>query len=81
MPVWYSFSAAYNPGIAVTGTSRNKLGFILDSSIRHDRRDVPTRKNGIQGQVEIVHARFLDPLVKARGFGMTSLKRRVKVTH
>jgi len=32
-------------------------------------------------QFEMVHARFLAPLVKARGFGMTTFETRAKLTH
>jgi hypothetical protein len=33
------------------------------------------------GQFEILRARSLAPLVKARGFGMTPFKTRAKLTH
>jgi hypothetical protein len=33
------------------------------------------------GQSEMVHARFLTPLAKARGFRMTIFKTRAKLTH
>jgi len=35
----------------------------------------------VVGQFKIVHARFLAPLVKARGFGMTPPKTRARLTH
>jgi hypothetical protein len=35
----------------------------------------------VVGQFEILRARSLAPLVKARGFGMTCFKTRAKLTH
>ena len=37
--------------------------------------------NRFWGKLDIVHAGFLAPLVKARGFGMTPLRGKGKRTH